>query len=74
METVNSHNILGIIVDKNLNFNEHVKHLAGKCKKQINILNAFTYKRNGGHPKTLCNVLNATVKSKILYGYILYSL
>lgn len=61
METINSHKILGIILDRKLNFNKHVKLLSDKCKKQTNMLKAFTQKKNGAQQKKI----NATVKSKM---------
>ena len=40
---VNSTKFLGLILDKNLNFKEHITHISNKCSKSIGILFKLNY-------------------------------
>lgn len=66
----NETKILGITIDKNLNFSSHIKNLTEQCKKRINLLKAFSNKRTGAHPINMLRIFNALVMSKIIYATI----
>lgn len=70
LENVVSAKILGIIIDRNTNFDEHIRTVAGNCKLRINCLKAFSKTKSGAHPIKLLSVFNAMVMSKLIYSTI----
>lgn len=66
--------ILGITLDKRLNFNLNVKNLKENCAKSINILKIFSKCKGGASPQTMLNIYNAIINSRIYYGTVLCEL
>jgi len=67
IENVDSFNFLGIILDKNLNWNAHIKHISQKLAKTIGILN----KLKSTLPKhTLLMIYNSLVMPHLNYGIL----
>ena len=56
---------LGIHVNNNLNWNDHIKHL---CKKVSQICGLFCYLRHYVRQNTLLMLYNSFVRSHLLYG------
>lgn len=57
--------ILGLTIDKKLNFNLNTKILKENCNGYINILKIFSKIRGGAHPQSMINIYKMTINSKI---------
>ena len=58
---------LGIHVNDNLKWNDHIKHL---CKKVSQICGLFCYLRHYVRQNTLLMLYNSFVRSHLLYGIL----
>ena len=64
---------LGVILDKKLNFNEHINEQIIKAKKSMNILYKLSgYKDWGSDSNTLRTVYLSLIRSKLTYGEEVY--
>ena len=63
---VDSTKFLGVILDKNLNFKEHITHIANKCSKSVGIL----YRLNSFLPVQILKMLY----SSMILPYLSYSI
>ena len=63
---------LGLLLDQKLNFESHIKEMATKAKRSLNILKAVSAKEWGADKTTLLRLYWAVVRSKIEYGSVLY--
>ena len=61
---------LGILVNDNLKWNDHIKHL---CKKVSQICGLFRYVRHYVRQNTLLMLYNSFVRSHLLYGILTWS-
>ena len=59
--------ILGIIVDKNLNFKEHVKETEGKRLNSLNLSKHYPGFKRGLKHRSLTLIYKTTVFSEMLY-------
>lgn len=66
IECVNNYKILGVHIDKRLNFNCQIKNLKVKSDQNINILKAFSGPKRGANPTQIHHVFNASVMSKLI--------
>lgn len=73
IEEVNCAKLLGIIIDKRLNFRKHMIDLKANLKNRCNMMKAIGGRYKGGNRKTMLRVFNSLVLSKILYGAHFYS-
>lgn len=60
--------ILGVTIDKQLNFKKHFRETKDTTTKSLNTLKIFNSKRGGAHPKSMLNVHNALIKSRTMYA------
>jgi hypothetical protein len=44
IETINSHKILGVIIDDHLNWKRHVAYIKAKAMKKMNIIKCLSHK------------------------------
>ena len=72
IKIVDSVKFLGVILDKKLNWNEHIQYVQSKCKKRINLMKAITGSTWGASTKALLTVYKALIRSVIDYGDIAY--
>lgn len=70
---VNEHKFLGLIFDKKLSWKTHIKETKTKCQKAMNIIKSLCSKKWGSSRKTLLNVYQSVILSRIDYGAIVYS-
>lgn len=63
---------LGLIIDKRLNWRDHVDHLRAKCTSPINLIKHLSHLSWGADRKTLQRLYIALVKSKLDYGAQVY--
>ena len=70
---VESIKCLGLFFDKKLTWDIHIKHLATRCKKALNILRCTSSINWGAEREVLINLYRTLVLSKIDYGSIVYS-
>ena len=63
---------LGLIVDKRLNWRDHVDHLRAKCTSPVNLIKHLSHLSWGSDRKTLQRLYTALVRSKLDYGAQVY--
>jgi hypothetical protein len=68
---VNDIKILGMIFDKNLNWNMHFSFLKSNTSKTTNIIKLLANNKLGAQNKILHNFYKTLIRSKIEYGAIL---
>jgi len=69
---VNEFKFLGLIFDKKLTFNKHIKYLKDKCVKALNLLRVVAHKDCGADCATLLKLYRSHVRSKLDYGCVVY--
>ena len=57
IKIVDSVKFLGVILDKKLNWNEHIQYIQSKCKKRINLMKAISGSTWGASTKALLKSL-----------------
>uniref|UniRef100_A0A7G3ATE3 Putative rna-directed dna polymerase from transposon bs n=1 Tax=Lutzomyia longipalpis TaxID=7200 RepID=A0A7G3ATE3_LUTLO len=62
------HKILGVYIDKQLNFKIHKKEIKAQCEKYTNLLKIFSRSRGGAHPKSLTMIYKSLINSRINYA------
>lgn len=65
--------ILGITIDKNLNFRQHIKNIAQKVQHRTTILKKLNTKNSRCNRNTLLKISKSYIKPIILYGSELYT-
>ena len=63
---------LGMIFDKSLTWNEHIKHVRERCQKRVNILKSLTGSNWGTDKETMVILYKTLVRSIIDYGCEIY--
>ncbi|XP_057329861.1 uncharacterized protein LOC130670470 [Microplitis mediator] len=66
--------LLGLYIDKKLNWSTHVNHLMLECSKRINILKVFGHTRWGADKNSLLLTYKSLVRQKLDYGAIFYDM
>ena len=69
LEDVASHKHLGLILSRNLSWDEHVEQIAIKANQSLGLLNALKYKLDRA---TLEKLYFSFVRSKLEYGSIVW--
>lgn len=69
---VNAHKFLGIYLDNQLNFRNHINKTKIECKKRTDIMKFLSNKHIGAHPSCLLNMYKGLIRSKLDYGSTLY--
>ena len=59
---------LGLIIDKRLNWKDHVDHLRAKCTSSVNLIKHVSHVSWGADRKTLQRLYTTLVQSKLDYG------
>ena len=59
---------LGLIIDKRLNWKDHVDHLRAKCTSSVNLIKHVSHLSWGADRKTLQRLYTRLVQSKLDYG------
>ena len=72
LETTTSHKLLGVYIDSDLSFNEHVEHLCNKLAKRIGVLRSIKHFSLPFNERIL--FYNATIKPLFLYGGAVWSM
>lgn len=67
IEQVKTHKYLGIILDQNLNFTEHIKQRQNMVNRRINFLRYISGQNWGANRKILTTVYKTTIRSVIEY-------
>ena len=63
---------LVLIIDKRLNWKDHVDHLRAKCTSSVNLLKHVSHLSWGADRKTLRRLYTALVQPKLDYGALVY--
>ena len=63
---------LGLIIDKRLNWKNHVDHLRAKCTSSVNLIKHVSHLSWGADRKTLQRLYTILVQSKLDYGAQVY--
>ena len=63
---------LGLIIDKRLNWRDHVDHLRAKCTSPVNLIKHLSHLSWGADRRTLQQLYIALVRSKLDYGAQVY--
>ena len=63
---------LGLIIDKRLNWKDHVNHLKAKCTSSVNLIKHVSHLSWGVDRKTLQRLYTTLVQSKLDYGAQVY--
>ena len=59
---------LGLIIDKRLNWKDHVDRLRAQCTSSVNLIKHFSHLSWGADRKTLQRLYTTLVQSKLDYG------
>ncbi|MEL6605957.1 MAG: reverse transcriptase domain-containing protein [Cyanobacteria bacterium J06614_10] len=70
--TKDSTTYLGLVLDKRLNWRNHVEHLRAKCASAVNMIKHLSHLSWGADRQTLLHLYTALVKSKLDYGAEVY--
>ena len=62
---------LGITLDRNLKFTNHIENIKNKCEKQFNILKCLSFKKWALEPRLQLRVYKSLIRSNIEYASIL---
>jgi len=73
IEFVQSTKYLGITIDNNLNFNEHITEKTKKAKRTLTMARRAVGPRWGINPKTTTWIHNAIIKPMITYGAVIWA-
>ena len=65
---------LGLVIDKRLNWRNHIEHLRARCIPAVNLLKHLSHLSWGADRQTLLHLYTALVKSKINYGAQVYGI
>ena len=68
IENVKTFKFLGMIFDQTLNWKDHIKYVAAKARKAINLLAALKGKTWGSSKTALLQIYRSIVRSKFDYG------
>ena len=60
---------LGVLIDKKLTWNSHVKRNVDKTKHVWSLLKILKRTEGASDPKNLCHVIMSLVRSRLLYGH-----
>lgn len=63
--------ILGLVVDRRLNFKSHTATVRRNTQNMLNLLKVVGNRINGATRKSLLQVANAVVLPKLLYGFLI---
>jgi len=69
---VSEFKFLGLIFDKKLTFNKHIKYLKDRCMKALSLLRVVTHKDWGADCATLLKLYRSHVRSKLDYDCVVY--
>ena len=72
LENVNDLRILGLIFDKKYLWTPHINHLSKSLQNRINIITCLSKLNLEPNTKSLLDITNATILSKIDYGLTIY--
>jgi hypothetical protein len=64
---------LGILLDKKLNFGQHIQDLVNKCQKDLNVMRMLKGTDFGTDKNSLLLLYKSLIRSKIDYGAQIYS-
>ena len=70
IEWVSEFKYLGVIIDKNLSFDSHMKYTAKKVQSRLNAMRAISGLPGGANSKVLKKVYQATVRPILDYGCV----
>jgi ribonuclease HI len=73
IEFVTSHNFLGLIFDRKLNWKDHIEYTCAKAVKKMNLLKILTRKNYHCDRKTLLRLLNVIIIPVLDYSSIIFS-
>lgn len=73
IEVVDNHKFLGMIFDKKLNWNCHLKQAKAKSMAAVRIIRTLSNTTWGSNRKTLLTLHNTLVLSRLEYGSIIYN-
>ena len=72
IKAVNETRFLGLIFDRRLTFNSHIRDLKTRCLKSLDVLKVVGHTDWGADRKVLLRLYQALVRSKLDYGCIVY--
>ena len=70
IEWVSEFKYLGVVIDKNLSFNSHMKYTTKKVQSRLNAMRAISGLPGGANSKVLKKVYQATVRPILDYGCV----
>ena len=72
LKEVKTKRFLGVILDRQLMWHDHVKYLRGRCLKALNIIHIIARNSRETDSKTLLRIYRALVRSKLDYACQVY--
>ncbi len=70
IEWVSEFKYLGVVIDKNLNFNSHIKYTTKRVQSRLNAMRAISGLPGGANSTVLKKVYQATVRPILDYGCV----
>jgi len=61
---------IGIIFDRKLSFQPHIRHLKDKCTNALNLLRVVAHTAWGADQQTLIHLYRSLIRSKLDYGCV----
>ena len=69
IEPVDSARYLGVIIDKQLTWRNHIQHIESKVTARISLLRYLSKSAKEPNPKTMINIYKSIIRTVIIYGY-----
>lgn len=71
---VKTHKFLGMHLDNQLNYKNHIEKTKIECKNRTDIMKYLSNKHIGAHPSSLLNMYKGVIRSKLDYGSTIYGI
>lgn len=68
-----AYKFLGVILDRKLNFNDHIEYIKGKAKKSINLINMLSHTDFGSDRSMLLKIHKSLVIYKLDYSSFVFA-
>jgi hypothetical protein len=69
IQPVDAARYLGVIIDKQLKWRNHLQHIESKVIARISLLRYLSKAANESNPKTMINIYKSIIRTVLLYGY-----
>lgn len=69
VQPIDSARYLGVIIDKQLKWRNHLQHIESTVASRISLLRYLSKSANEPNPRTMLNIYKSIIRTVIIYGY-----